>query len=165
MKNLVAFAAGSLFAAGLVVGGMTLPSKVVGFLDFTSGAWDPSLAFVMIGGLLVYGVAIPLMTKKRSAPVLAPRFQIPTRSDLTGRLVLGSALFGVGWALAGFCPGPALASLGSGSFEALLFVPAMVGGMTAFRYWDRWAQRRQTPEPAVEPMLVPMPARRPSSAA
>ncbi len=159
-QNLSALFAGSLFAAGLVVGGMTLPSKVVGFLDVTGGAWDPSLAFVMMGALAVYGVALRLMTKKRPAPVLAPRFQIPTRSDLTPRLVLGSTLFGAGWALAGFCPGPALASLGSGSLEALLFVPAMLGGMTAFRTWDRWDQRRQAAAPAAQPELVPVPTRR-----
>lgn len=165
MKNLTAFAAGLLFAAGLVVGGMTLPSKVVGFLDVSGGAWDPSLAFVMMGALAVYGVALRLMTGTRPAPVLAKRFQIPTRSDLTPRLLLGSVLFGTGWALAGFCPGPALAALGSGSLPALLFVPAMIGGMTAFRAWDRWSQQRQVPTSAVEPELVPVPTRRPSTAA
>ena len=140
MKFLSAFAAGALFAVGLTIGGMTQPSKVIGFLDVT-GAWDPSLAFVMGGALLVYSVALGLITR-RSAPVLGPRFQIPTRRDLTPRLVVGAGLFGVGWAIGGFCPGPALASLGAGVKNSLIFLPAMVGGMLLFKVWDRWMAGR-----------------------
>jgi uncharacterized membrane protein YedE/YeeE len=142
--NITAFIAGLVFAAGLVLGGMTQPAKVVGFLDF-AGAWDPSLAFVMGAALLVYGVSLRLITR-RPRPVAATRFQIPTRRDLTPRLLLGSALFGVGWGLAGFCPGPAITSIGSVGTEALLFVPSMAAGTVLFTWWDRW-QAARAPAP------------------
>jgi uncharacterized protein len=164
MIHLTSFVAGLVFAVGLAVGGMTRPGKVVGFLDFTGGAWDPSLAFVMAGGLVVYGVALRLMTGKREKPVLGARFQIPTRRDVTPRLVVGASLFGVGWALAGFCPGPALAAAGSGSLQALLFLPAMVGGMALFRAWDRWSQQRAVPAPVVAATSTPNPVRRSDAA-
>ena len=135
MRHLVSFLAGLLFALGLVLGGMTQPLKVIGFLDVSGGAWDPSLAFVMGGALLVYGVTFRFTTK-REKPVFAQRFQIPTRSDLPPRLFVGAGLFGVGWALSGFCPGPASVAAGSGMTEALLFLPGMLGGMVLFQVWD-----------------------------
>jgi len=140
MRHLVAFVAGLLFALGLVMGGMTQPAKVVGFLDVT-GNWDPSLAFVMGGALLVYGFAFRLITG-REASVFGQSFQIPTRRDLSPRLLVGAALFGVGWGLVGFCPGPALVAVGGGMREALLFFPGMLFGMGVFRMWDGRAARQ-----------------------
>jgi len=125
--HLSALATGALFGAGLTVSGMTKPSKVVGFLDF-AGAWDPSLLFVMAGAIAVYFVASRRVTR-RAAPLFDRQFHLPTRKDIDARLVLGAVLFGVGWGLAGFCPGPGLASAGTGSITALVFVAAMTAGM------------------------------------
>ncbi len=130
MKNVratavVALVAGSLFGAGLVVGGMTMPSKVRGFLDFT-GSWDPTLMFVMGGAIVVHVVAYRLI-RGRTRPALAERFQLPTRGDLDVRLIVGAALFGIGWGLGGFCPGPAVASTLSGSASVFVFLTAMLG--------------------------------------
>ena len=125
--NLAAFGAGSLFAVGLAISGMTRPSKVVGFLDI-AGAWDPSLAFVMIGAIAVHFVAHRLI-RRRASPIFDAKFHLPTRKDIDLRLVLGAALFGVGWGLGGFCPGPALVTAAGGAFGALVFVGAMAAGM------------------------------------
>lgn len=124
---LVALLAGLLFGAGLALGGMTNPAKVVAFLD-VSGRWDPSLAFVMGSALLV---TFPVFAWVRRAgrPLLAERFQLPTKRDLDPQLLAGAALFGIGWGIAGLCPGPAIANLAAGSPEVLLFVAAMVAGM------------------------------------
>ena len=119
--------AGGLFGLGLLVSGMTQASKVFGFLDL-SGRWDPSLALVMGGALAVYGVGYRLV-RRRKGPLLASSFQVPSRSDMDAPLLLGAALFGVGWAVSGFCPGPALVVAGGGGSEALWFVPAMLAGM------------------------------------
>lgn len=127
--------AGALFAVGLVVGGMTLPGKVIAFLDVT-GDWDPSLLFVMGGAAITYGILFRVITK-RDAPLYAERFRVPTREDLPPRLFIGSALFGAGWGLAGFCPGPGLVSAAALSTEALFFVPSMLVGMWVFGIWDR----------------------------
>jgi len=121
----VALVAGSLFGAGLVLGGMTMPSKVRGFLDFT-GSWDPTLVFVMGGAVVVHFFAYRLI-RGRAHPVLAERFQLPSRKDLDVRLILGAALFGVGWGLGGFCPGPAITSMLSGSASVFVFLAAMLG--------------------------------------
>jgi uncharacterized membrane protein YedE/YeeE len=124
-------AAGAVFAVGLAVSGMTLPSKVIGFLD-VFGDWDPSLAFVMGGALLVYGIGFRLIMG-RPKPVFEASFHLPTRRDVDGRLLGGAALFGIGWGLGGFCPGPALTSIGAGFaglWGILLFIAAMVAGMT-----------------------------------
>ena len=126
-STLAAFSCGLLFAAGLVLGGMTQPSKVVGFLDFT-GAWDPSLALVM-GGALGTHALLRRFVVARAAPLLDSSFHEPTRSDLDARLVGGAAIFGIGWGLGGFCPGPAVVSLGAGTHAALVVVPAMLAGM------------------------------------
>ena len=128
MKALVSsFFSGLVFALGLGISGMTRPIKVIGFLDFF-GAWDASLAFVMIGGIGVYFIAYRFIDKM-PAPLLAPSFALPQRSDLDARLIGGSALFGVGWGLGGFCPGPALTAIASGAPAVLIFVAAMVLGM------------------------------------
>lgn len=129
--HLIALAAGLLFGAGLAVSGMHDPAKVLGFLDIaaiTSGGWDPSLAFVMAGGL---AVTLPAFwyARRRSAPLAAPTFQAPTATAIDKRLTLGALLFGVGWGLVGYCPGPALAALAFGATGTVLFVVAMVAGM------------------------------------
>jgi uncharacterized membrane protein YedE/YeeE len=130
-KGLVAFVVGLLFSAGLALSGMTQPAKVVGFLDF-GGAWDPSLAFVMAGGIGVLFLA-QLVARRMGRPLLAPSFPRLLRTEVDGRLVAGAALFGVGWGLAGFCPGPALVSFGGGAGAAMIFLPAMLTGMAVVR--------------------------------
>ncbi len=134
MAGLVAaFLCGVVFAMGLVAGGMTQPSKVVGFLDFT-GAWDPSLALVM-GGALGTHALLRRFVVMRPRPLLAAEFSVPTKTDIDGRLVAGAAIFGVGWGLGGFCPGPALVAFGGGMHTAAVVVPAMLVGMLLH---DRW---------------------------
>lgn len=132
---LAALASGALFGLGLGVSGMTDPERVLGFLD-VAGDFDPSLLFVLGGAVattvLLFGVVL-----RRKAPVLADKFNLPTRSDVDVRLFGGAALFGIGWGIAGYCPGPALAGLGAGSTEALWFVPAMLVGMLAHRLVHR----------------------------
>ncbi len=120
---------GALFAIGLAVSGMTRPDKVIAFLDLTN-AWDPSLAFVMAGAI---GVYLPLhrLVLRRPQPLYGQRFAMPTRTVLDRRLIGGAALFGIGWGVSGFCPGPALASLGTSSWSVLTFVAAMLVGMLA----------------------------------
>jgi len=124
---LTSFVSGLVFAIGLGTSGMTRLIKVIGFLDFF-GAWDASLAFVMVGAIAVYFVAYRVVGKMRS-PVFAPKFALPTRSDLDAKLILGTAIFGAGWGLGGFCPGPALISLASGAEPVFIFVIAMGLGM------------------------------------
>lgn len=128
MKNLVASIAGLLFALGLVVSGMTQPSKVIGFLDIT-GKWDPSLAFVMGGALLVTIVAFATTPRAGNRPWFAKEFELPTRKDVDMKLVGGAALFGIGWGVAGYCPGPAFASLYAGGMDIVVFMAALMAGM------------------------------------
>jgi uncharacterized membrane protein YedE/YeeE len=125
---LLAALAGALFAVGLCIGGMTVPARIIGFLDVGRG-WDPSLAFVMAGALAVYALLLRVI-QRRPAPLRSPRFYGPTAHGLDARLVGGAALFGIGWGLSGYCPGPALVSLaGGGGASALIFVAAMIGGV------------------------------------
>jgi uncharacterized membrane protein YedE/YeeE len=124
-----AFVSGALFALGLGMGGMTQPAKVIGFLD-VAGPWDPSLAFVMLGAVGVYGIAFPLI-RRRARPALSSAFSIPGRRDVDARLIGGAALFGVGWGLAGYCPGPGIVSLVTGATPVVVFVSAMLVGMRA----------------------------------
>lgn len=128
MKNIVALIAGLMFALGLVVSGMTQPTKVVGFLDIT-GIWDPSLAFVMGGALLVTLLAFAITPRHGRKPWFAEKFELPTRKDIDIKLVGGAALFGIGWALAGYCPGPAFAALYAGGLDIVIFMAALLGGM------------------------------------
>jgi uncharacterized membrane protein YedE/YeeE len=128
---LAALLSGLVFGAGLALAGMTNPAKVLSFLDVT-GAWDPTLALVMGSALGVNALGYAL-TRRRAKPLLAEAFALPTRADLDARLLGGAALFGVGWALVGLCPGPALASLARGDAHALGFVAAMCAGMLAAR--------------------------------
>ena len=135
MPALLVFGAGMLFAVGLALSGMTQPQKVIGFLDVT-GDWDPDLAFVMGGALLTYAPAFRWVTRRKS-PVFASLFRIPTRRDITPSLVVGASLFGIGWGLSGLCPGPALASITTGAPMILVFLGAMIAGMTAHRLIDQ----------------------------
>ena len=144
-----AFACGLVFAVGLVHGGMTQPSKVVGFLDIT-GAWDPSLAFVMGGALATHALLRGFATR-RARPVFDTVFHVPSRSDLDGRLIAGSALFGIGWGLGGFCPGPAIVAIGGGMPAAFVVVPAMLVGMLLH---DRWFAAAATPAPSAKSEAV-----------
>jgi uncharacterized protein len=125
--TLTAFVSGIVFALGLGLPGMTRPVKVIGFLDFF-GKWDASLAFVMIGAIAIYSIAYRLSNTMKS-PLLAPVFSIPKRSDFDSKLILGAAIFGAGWGLSGFCPGPAITSLASGALPVFIFVLAMGLGM------------------------------------
>ena len=126
-QGITALTAGVLFGLGLGVSGMTQPQKVIGFLD-VFGSWDPSLAFVMVGAIGVHMIGFKLVTK-RPSPLFAEKFQIPTRRDLDKRLIMGSAIFGIGWGLAGYCPGPAITSLVTLSPAVFLFVATMGAGM------------------------------------
>lgn len=123
--------AGALFAVGLLLGGMTLPTRIIGFLDVTgaSGPWDPTLAFVMGGAVLTYGLAFRRVRRQRSSPWFGESFHLPTRRDLDPALVIGAALFGAGWGLGGFCPGPGLVAAAGGTSSALWFSAAMLLGM------------------------------------
>ena len=126
--NLVAFLSGVLFSIGLGISGMTQPQKVIGFLD-VFGEWDLSLIFVMVGGIISYLILQSAIQRRFSTPVLASMFKIPTAKNIDRNLVLGALLFGIGWGLGGYCPGPAITSLGSGSIGGVLFVVAMGVGM------------------------------------
>ena len=127
-SNISSFICGILFSIGLGISGMTQPQKVIGFLD-VFGEWDFSLAFVMFGAVLSYLILQLWIQRNFSIPLLGGSFQIPTRKDLDRSLIIGALLFGSGWGLGGYCPGPAITSLGSGSLNALLFVVAMGVGM------------------------------------
>ena len=131
MAILLQFAVGLIFGLGLLLSGMADPAKVLNFLDLggiASGTWDPSLAFVMAGAVAVTFAGFRLLLR-RPHPIFADRFHMPTRRDLDARIVAGPAIFGVGWGLAGFCPGPALTALGFGTQAAVIFVLAMFAGM------------------------------------
>jgi len=124
--------AGLIFGLGLVISGMINPAKVQNFLDIT-GSWDPSLAFVMGAAVIVTGVGFAVL-RKSSKPLLADRFQWPTRQDIDPRLISGSALFGTGWGLAGFCPGPAISAAALGLGPVYIFLAAMVAGIGLWRW-------------------------------
>ena len=134
MHVLVAFIVGLTFGIGLIVSGMTDPSKVTGFLDL-AGEWDPSLAFVMVGAIAV-GFPAFRLAARRERSLLGEAMRLPTATGIDRRLVLGSLAFGAGWGLAGYCPGPALASLAIGGAKALVFTIAMVAGMALFETFE-----------------------------
>lgn len=129
-KRFSAFVAGLVFGLGLLASGMGNPEKVLAFLDL-AGAWDPSLALVMVGAIAIGYLAFQL-AGKRTQSLLGETMQIPTRRDIDLRLVLGSLGFGIGWGLAGFCPGPAVMAIGAGEVKAAVFVSAMLIGMGLF---------------------------------
>jgi uncharacterized membrane protein YedE/YeeE len=151
MKSMAAFAIGLVFGAGLLFSGMTDPGKVIGFLD-VFGAWDPSLAFVMVGAVLVglFGFAA---ARRRTQAVLGGAMHLPRTTNIDRRLVAGSTIFGVGWGLAGFCPGPALVAAAAGYAGALVFVVSMLAGMAL----QSWLDRR--------PVIAPPPSRTPDTRA
>jgi uncharacterized membrane protein YedE/YeeE len=132
LKMLVNLFAGTLFGLGLAISGMVNPQKVIGFLDF-AGDWDPTLALVFGGALLVAIPAFRLILK-RPRPVLAEKFDLPTKKDVDARLLAGAAIFGIGWGLAGLCPGPAVTALASGLAPVFAFVAAMLAGMAIYKW-------------------------------
>jgi uncharacterized membrane protein YedE/YeeE len=139
MAILVQFAIGLVFGLGLIVSGMSNPAKVLNFLDLCAipaGTWDASLAFVMAGAVAVTFMGFSRVLKL-ARPVFAERFYVPTRKDVDLRIIVGPAIFGIGWGLAGFCPGPALTALGFGSTSAFIFVAAMFAGMVLARFIAR----------------------------
>jgi uncharacterized membrane protein YedE/YeeE len=135
MQRLSEFIVGLVFGVGLLLSGMTDPAKVLGFLDLF-GLWDPSLAFVM-GGAILVGFFAFTIAKKRTRNFLGGAISLPKSNVIDKRLVIGSLLFGAGWGLAGFCPGPALVSMAAGQEKALIFVAAMVIGMVGFEVIER----------------------------
>ena len=135
MRILMALITGLVFGIGLIVAGMTNPAKVLGFLDL-AGRWDPSLALVMAGAILVALPAFRVAARRRPS-LLGEPMRLPTATRIDRRLVLGSLAFGAGWGLAGFCPGPALASLTTGAVQPLIFCAAMLAGMGIFELLER----------------------------
>ena len=135
MKNLIYFASGLLFGFGLLLSGMANPAKVLGFLDL-AGSWDPSLAFVMAGAIAV-GVIAFAASKKRELSLLGEPMRMPVSTAIDGKLILGAVLFGAGWGLGGFCPGPAVVSVTLGDPKVLTFVGSMLLGMLAFEFFQK----------------------------
>ncbi|TVU87305.1 DUF6691 family protein [Vreelandella titanicae] len=126
MRTLMAYAAGLLFGLGLAISGMTDPARVLGFLDI-AGEWDPTLAFVLGGAVLTTFIGYRLVLR-RSSPFFGDKFQLPTKRELDGRLLGGAALFGIGWGLSGYCPGPAIASVAGLTMPLVAMLVAMIGG-------------------------------------
>jgi uncharacterized membrane protein YedE/YeeE len=141
MPLITALLAGLVFGLGLIVSGMADPTKVLGFLDL-AGAWDPSLALVM-GGAIAVGLLAFALARRRTRSLLGLAMQLPQGRGIDRRLVLGGLVFGIGWGLAGFCPGPALAALGMGEAKAAVFVLAMLAGMGIFEWLERRARARK----------------------
>lgn len=135
MKFFFALLAGLLFGFGLIISGMSDPSKVLGFLDL-AGNWDPSLAFVLGGAVLVGSLVFPFASKQTKS-VLGEVMHLPTATKIDSRLIFGSSIFGTGWGLAGYCPGPALVSLAQGNLKPVLFVVAMLAGMGMFEVLEK----------------------------
>ncbi|MBY0269350.1 MAG: YeeE/YedE family protein [Burkholderiales bacterium] len=138
MNLFTSFLAGLVFGLGLIVSGMANPAKVLGFLDL-AGAWDPSLLLVM-GGAIAVGVIAFFIARRRTVSLLGTPMRLPTSRDIDRRLVGGSLLFGIGWGVAGFCPGPGLVALGMGEVKALVFVAAMLGGMGLWTLFENHAK-------------------------
>jgi uncharacterized membrane protein YedE/YeeE len=132
-KVLSAGAIGLLFGFGLTISGMLDPARVLGFLDIAGGAWDPTLVFVLAGAVGVTAIGYGLVTRG-AAPVYGERFELPPTKEIDVRLIGGAAMFGVGWGLVGYCPGPAIASIGFAGTSAAIFCLAMVGGILIHRF-------------------------------
>jgi len=139
MKTL-AFLCGVIFGLGLLISGMTDPAKVIAFLDI-AGAWDPSLILVMITAVLVALVPMQI-AQRRDRSVIGEKIAFPVTRGITGKLILGSAIFGVGWGMTGLCPGPSLASLAGLTWQEWLFFCSMVAGMVGFEFWQRASSTR-----------------------
>lgn len=152
-RLVVGVAAGFLFGLGLVISGMTQPARVLGFLD-PLGVWDPTLLFVLGGAVGVTLVAFRVVLR-RPAPVLAARFQLPEATGIDRPLVAGALLFGVGWGITGYCPGPGMALLASPTWETGVFLPAMLAGIALHRglaAWRRGTVRQETPMSSTTPV-------------
>jgi uncharacterized membrane protein YedE/YeeE len=149
------FLSGALFGAGLLVSGMVRPEKVVGFLD-VFGVWDPSLMLVMVGAIGVHAILLRLI-RRRARPLFEPSFFEPAKRHVDGPLVAGAALFGVGWGLGGYCPGPALAAVGAGNGKAVLFVAAMLVGMAGQHAFAAFSSRSEGKRDAQSGNGVPTP--------
>jgi len=143
MHALSAFFVGLLFGIGLLLSGMTDPGKVQGFLDL-AGAWDPSLALVM-GGAIAVGVIAFRLAGQRASPLLGGAMHLPAERGVDQRIVIGGLLFGIGWGLAGFCPGPGIVSMASGESKGLVFVLAMLAGMALFEGFERLSRQGKSP--------------------
>lgn len=142
ITNLISFSIGLIFAVAFALGGVTQPGTIVGFLDFF-GDWQPQVMLVM-GGAVTVTFLLYRLSFRRSRPLFAPKFSVPTRRDIDGRLLGGAAIFGAGWGLVGYCPGPALASVASGSVSLYLWLAFLVAGMLLFKIWDRAWQARSS---------------------
>lgn len=143
MRALSLYLIGLIFGVGISVSGMANPAKVLNFFDL-AGTWDPSLAFVMGGAVIVTFIGYRFVLR-RSSPIMAPSFDLPTNRALDARLIGGSALFGVGWGIAGFCPGGALPALGTGDVRVFIFVGALLAGIVAARFLSRLRPSRAVP--------------------
>lgn len=143
MPMIFSLAAGLVFGFGLIVSGMANPAKVLGFLDL-AGPWDPSLALVM-GGAIAVGAVAFAVARNRTVSLIGLQMRLPSATRIDRRLVAGSLLFGIGWGIAGFCPGPALVALGMGEGKAVVFVAAMLAGMGLFELLERRGTARQGP--------------------
>jgi uncharacterized protein len=149
MLALTSFLCGLIFGIGLLISGMTQPAKVLAFID-VFGEWDPTLAFVMAGAVAASSVGYAL-ARRSKRPIIAARHLWPTRTDIDRPLVVGSALFGIGWGLVGLCPGPAVVNLATLSPRVIIFVMAMIAGMTA---QDVWRSRALSTEPVEDAALA-----------
>lgn len=144
LPGLLAAFSGLIFGLGLIIGGMTDPSKVIGFLDF-AGDWEPALAFVMAGGVGVHFLLSQFVLKRKS-PLFDQVFHLPTKRDLDAKLLFGAAIFGAGWGLAGYCPGPGIVGGGAGSESAIIFVATLIIGMVIQHgVFEPRPQRTSTP--------------------
>ncbi len=141
MKTL-AFLSGIVFGIGLLVSGMTDPAKVIAFLDI-AGPWDPSLILVMVTAVVVALVPMQL-AQRRARSLVGEKIAFPSTKGITGKLILGSAIFGIGWGMTGLCPGPSLASLAASTWQEWLFFSSMVAGMIGFEFWQRMGQRTRS---------------------
>lgn len=133
-RSIVAFISGLIFALGLGISGMTQPQNVIGFLDLTN--WNPSLLFVMAGAVTIHGLSF-FIIRNRPSPLLDTTWHIPKRKDITPKLLIGATIFGIGWGLGGYCPGPGVTAIASGQLGALTFVASMVTGMFVYSYIER----------------------------
>jgi uncharacterized membrane protein YedE/YeeE len=136
MRNLSSLLAGLLFGFGLILSGMANPAKVLGFLDL-AGQWDPSLAFVMIGAIALASIGF-FASRRAGKPLLDQAKHLPAKKKIDVQLIVGSAIFGVGWRIAGFCPGPAVVAAGAARTAAVIFLAAMLAGMLVFKLLDAW---------------------------
>lgn len=148
-QNFMALISGVLFSAGLTVSTMVDPARVIGFLDVL-GAWDPALAFVMLGAIIVYMPLYWLVIRRKRTPLLGREFHLPSKIKIDGSLVIGAVIFGIGWGITGICPGPAIANISNGHFSIFIFILSMVVGMlvaSKFNNIIKCAQENRCNEP------------------